>query len=70
MGKNKFEPKNFTAEAVYRKSQHERQKKLYSILEKEFDESYEQIKKLSEKYWVSKYEIYNTMGEILVFKLR
>lgn len=70
MGKNKFDPKNYTAESVYRKRQHERQKLLSSILELEFSSSFKEIERLSEKYGVKKYEIYEIMGQILLFKFR
>lgn len=70
MGKNKFDPKPFIADAVYRKLQHERQKRLHSILVDDFIEAYLQIDKIAIKYWVSRLDIYELMGDIIIHKLR
>ena len=70
MKKNKPFEKSYISDQLYRKLQHNRMKKLNSILEQDFETCISEISRISEKYSISRMEVFQLMEERLLFKLR
>ena len=70
MKKNKPFEKSYVSDQLYRKLQHQRMKKLASILEQDFELCISEITRIAAKYSISRLEVFNLMEERLIFKIQ